>query len=319
MASGCSAWSGTGRAQRDAEARERMEQARSFMDQGRMASALAAFQLALQRDPRLVPAHVGVGDIYSDAGEYAIALRSYQRAVELDSTAYYPQFKVGQMHHFLDQIPQAIRGYLRALAIDPSGFDANHHLAAAYLQTGRAGDALPFARRAVELDHYSVEAWSQLAEALRVSGRYEEAVEAYGSAAELETIDPWIRMGMARSLIEIRRYEEAIELLAAIDEEVGGVEVLERWGFALFQLRDYRQALDRFDTAILRVEAAGGEDPELHRLLNGRGVCLMTLYIEGERANRSLHRQAIEAWRQSLRLRPNQPRIISLLSAYERG
>lgn len=317
MLPGCASWqSGGGRSE---EANQRLEQGLYFVEHGKLASALASFQLALQQDPTLVPAHVGVGDIYSDAGEFRLALRSYQRASELDPRAFYPQFKVGQMHHFMDQLPQAIRGYLRALSLDPMSFDANHYLATAYLQSGRAAEALPFARKAVDLDHYSQEAWGQLAESLRVTGQFTEAIDAYRMAAEQGPLRPELMMGMARSLIEIAEYERAINVLRLVDHQHGGAEVLERWGFALFQMRQFREALDMFNRGIERVEQAGGSDPILPRLLNGRGVCLMTLYIEGNRRDRLMHRNALDAWRQSLRLDPDQPRIINLLTAYERG
>lgn len=318
---GCTDWfaAGTERPQ-SGEAQMRLEEGSAFMEQGMMASALASFQLALQDDPKLVPAHVGIGDVYSDAGEYRLALRSYQQAVELKPDHFQAQFKVGQMYHFLEQVPEAIKAYLKALTLDPSSFDANHYLAAAYMQSGRTAEALPFARKATEIKRDSQEAWGHLAESLRVTGRYEEAVDAYRAALDLGELKPELMIGMARSLIEIKEYERAINVLGVLDHKIGGLEVLERWGFALFQMGRFREALERFDLAIERGKA--DENPPvamMTRAYNGRGVCLMSLYIQGGQRDRRIHADALEAWRQSLRLDGNQPRIQNLLAAYQRG
>ena len=44
----------------------------------------------------------------------------------------------------------------------------------------------------------------------------------------------------------------------------------------------------------------------------------MTRYILGGQKDSALHNQALEAWKKSVRLRPEQPKIVDLISRYQR-
>ena len=85
----------------------------------------------------------------------------------------------------------------------------------------------------------------------------------------------------------------------------------ERLGYAMFKQR-------RFDGALVNFKKAVALDPEDSAALNGIGVCLMTLYIQDGRENTVQRDKAIDAWRRSIQIRPSQPRIIDLLSRYDR-
>ncbi|MEE9212467.1 MAG: hypothetical protein V3U29_07425, partial [Phycisphaeraceae bacterium] len=53
-------------------------------------------------------------------------------------------------------------------------------------------------------------------------------------------------------------------------------------------------------------------------VLNGLGVGLMTLYLGSDGTDPSQWERAVAAWRRSITLRPQQPRIVELLSRYRR-
>ncbi len=59
-------------------------------------------------------------------------------------------------------------------------------------------------------------------------------------------------------------------------------------------------------------------EPNSTAALNGVGVCLMTHYLQGDRQDKALRDQAVDSWRKSIRLRPNQPRIVDLLARFSR-
>ena len=81
--------------------------------------------------------------------------------------------------------------------------------------------------------------------------------------------------------------------------------------YAHFKLLDFEQALTHYEHAVAL-------DPNQTAGLNGVGAALMTLYIQDGRERTDQRDRAIAAWRKSIQLEPDQPRIVDLLSRYSR-
>ncbi len=309
-----------------------LDQAHQFTSKGLTDSAIAAFSLALVENPKLTEAHVGLAKLYQQLGtqsvdeeqakfQYRKASRHYEEAAEDRPQDFDVHYNLGLMYQLLDEFHKAIRTYLHALTINPNSFDANHNLAAAYVQNRQISAALPFARRASELDERSHSAWAQLAEIYNRLGRHREAAEAYSRAAQLGDLDPMLKLGWVSTLIQTENYEAARQLLLDLNGRYEGATgqeereiaaiVTERLAFLQFREGRFSAALKLYNTAL-------DYDENHIAALNGRGACLMTAYIQGERIDRALRDQALEAWRKSLRLDSNQPRILNLLAKYQR-
>ena len=299
----------------------RVEDGKGYLERGLIDAALASFAMAVAEDPRQVPAHIGMGDIYRERGQYERARTAYEHAVNHEPENYHAQYHLALMYHYLGQVSRAVRGYLTALTLEPDSFEANRHLAAAYLQLGRTAEALPYARRATELDDRDQAAWAQYAEALRVLGRYEEAHEAYQEAAERGTLDPEIALGHTRAMIELGMFEDAHSMLQLLLEDQDTFATRERMAYLKFRSGRFRRALEHYDEAVEQIEqlpeAQRMAQPAYLRAINGRGVSLMAMYIQGGREDDRLRRQALQAWRRSLQLNPDQPRIRDLLARYQ--
>jgi len=288
-------------------------QGRAYLDQGLTDSALAAFGLALEVDPGLVDAHMGMASIYRGYGNYEVASRSYERAANLAPNSFEARYGHGWMEHLLGNIAQAVESYLRALSIQPNHFDANLHLGVAYLQLDNPKLALPYAKRATDLNSESLEAWVNLATAYSLSNESELAIDAYHQAIELDGLTEPIMLGLANAHISLGRFEQAaiaLETLTGQGESVSAV-VYQRLGYAKFKLRQFGEALESFRQAV-------SLDNDDSTSFNGVGVCLMAQYIESDRATKAQRDDALLAWRRSLQLRPGQPHIMNLLDRYER-
>jgi len=294
-------------------AKQQLAQADEFLRKGLLDSALAAFGLALEENPRIVDAHLGMGHVYRQHENYDLAGNHYEQAAHLDPTNYDAHYYLGLMRQLAGRIQQAITAYLQALAINPNALEANRDLASAYLQTQATYQALPYAQRATELNPEDQNAWYTLATTYSLLGQHQKAVDAYRQAAELGDLAEPVMLGLADAHLKLGNYQQAMNVLRTYMRVVKTPAPLahERLGYALFQLRQFDESLASYRNAL-------AINPDDVAALNGAGACLMTLYIQSEREKFNLRDQALTMWRRSLTVNPDQERIIDLLSRFGR-
>ncbi|MBX2851724.1 MAG: tetratricopeptide repeat protein [Phycisphaeraceae bacterium] len=289
-----------------------MARANQYREDGLEDSAFAMFGQALLENPRVVGAHIGIGDIYKDRGDYDKASVRFELAAAIEPTNYDAHYNLGVCKQVLGDLPYAIKAYRRAINLVPDSADANRDLASAYLQEGKPGLALSYAKRATELDNDSFGAWANLGFIYSRTERFSDAIDAFRSASELAGSDDDIQpvlVGLADAHIRLGNYTRATNTLNTIIATNPTSTAHERLGVCLFKQRMYEDALREFKKA---VELDGNDTAAL----NGLGVAYMTLYIEGGRDNTYQRDQAIKAWSKSLDLKPGQRSIIALVSRY---
>ncbi len=282
-----------------------------FADQGMLDSALAAFGMALEENPSLTEAHIGMGEIYEELGNHDIAVVAFERAVRSDPNNADALYGLGFNRQVLGLVEEAIAAYLRSLMINPDNFETNRDLASAYLQLDRPAEALAYAERAAELNPDSQPAWANLGFVYSRLGEYEGAVNAFREAAELGELDEPVLLGLGDAHIRLGNFERAENVLRQLVREHPSSTAHERLGVALFKQHLFDQALEQYGLSIVL-------NPEEVAALNGTGACLMTKYIQEGRADRSLRDAAIANWRRSLQINPGQPQIADLLARFSR-
>lgn len=288
-----------------------LEKGKQLAEQGLDDEAIEAFSLALQENPRLIEAHMGIGSIHLKQENYQQASSSYQRAVNIDPGSFDAHYYLGLARQLLGQVKSAIRSYQQAVAIKPTDFKANMNLASALLQNNQPREALPYAEKAIDLDPTVSAAYANVAAAYSLLGRYDEAVQAYRDAMELGTPEEPILLGLADAHLRLGNYERAVNVLRRLTQDSQSPTVMERFGYAQFKTMRYDAALETYRTGL----AAAPKDISL---LNGYGVCLMTHYLKTKGDVPEYKNQAISSWRQSLKIQPNQPRITDLINRYNR-
>lgn len=288
-----------------------LAEASVFLERGLTDSALAAFGLAIEENPKLVDAHMGMGHIYRERAQYDRASRAYLRATELHPTDFDAHYLLGLTYQLGGRLADAVTAYLRSLVIEPASFDANYHVASAYLQLGQPSVAAPYARRATDLNADHQAAWANLAAAYSLLGWYEKAIDAYREAAERGDLATPILVGFADARIHLGQYERAAVVLRQLVRRQPDALAHERLGYCHFKMR-------HFDQARASYEAALAHDARDTAALNGLGASLMTLYLQSGHKDRGQYDRAMSAWRQSVQLNLAQPRIIDLLARFQR-
>ena len=293
--------------------RQNVTSGENYLRQGMLDAALIAFEKALDENPRSTPAHIGIGDIYEVKGDYQAAANKYATAKAIDPGNYKAVYKLGLMYHFLQRVRDAINEYLAALAIDPNSFEANLNLATAYVQINEPTLGLPYARRAVKLKANSQTARSTLGSIYMGLKQYDKAIDEYRAAAEMGDLHPQIAMNLANALTKTGRPIRALNTLLVLAKTTGDQypAVYERLGYTYFKLNDHAKSLEYYDKALAL-------QPNDDAALNGKGVNLMTMYIRGGRKDLSLRDRAITCWQQSVRIKPDQKKIIDLIARYRK-
>ena len=293
-----------------ASARRHMIYAVDYLNRGLSDSAFASFGLALEENPKIATAHLGMGDIYRSWGNYRLASYAYERAVKVQPNNFDANYALGEMYYILGKLEKAMNTFLQAVAIQPKHFGANDNLAQVYLRLQRPGDAVPYAERAVEVDPDSQLAWAKLGLAYSRTDQHEKAVDAFRRAAELGPLNDDILLGLSISHIKLENYERAIVTLNQLISNSPSAIAHERLGYTQFKVSNFFEAEKNFKAALTF-------DPNDVSALNGVGVCNMTNYIQGQRTNPSLHEKAYVAWRKSIAIDPEQPHILDLMSRYQ--
>ena len=286
-----------------------MDNAKAFASIGDRERALAEFQRAIEINPELAEAHLGIGDLHADADDWDKAEPYYASAARIEPLNYDAQYKHGLALHLLNRIADAISAYLRAININPESYEANLHVATAYAQVDEAERAIPFAVRAVDLRPQAADARRNLASLYRAIDDHESAVTELQQAAELMELTPALLLDLADSLSHLSRYAEmaaALDQLVATQPSPGAYE---RLGFANFRMKRYDEALAHFESSLKL-------DEGYYPALNGVGVCLLNKYILSDRHDNVSLDSAVRVLRQSLRVKRNQPRVVDLLSRY---
>lgn len=277
--------------------------------EGFTAQALAAFNQAIEDNPRLTEAHLGIGDIFREREVYDQADLAYRRAVVSDPNNFDARYYLGLTNHLQGKLDRAISSYKRALKIEPNSYLANRDMGSAILQSGRPEDSIAFAKRAVAINPESQPGWANLAAAYSLTGRYEEAVEAYRQTLELGDAATPILLGLADAHIKLGNFQRAENVLRAIEREGGDSIARERMGLVMFKQRKYDSAEKAYRQALQ-------DSPSDTAALNGLGVSLMAIYLRDGENDETIRVEALTLWRQSLQLRPDQGALIDLISRY---
>jgi len=287
-------------------------EARAAREAGDLDKAMQLFRQALELDQANADAALGVGDIHETTGDYEQAAQAYETARDADPTNYTANYKLGLMYHLLNRLREAVRTYLAALTINPSSIEANLNLATAYLQLNQPQLALPYARHAVELDPDNQSARVNLGAIYAALGRHENALQQYRAASEIsDEFSSHIALNLAGAELKVGSPAKAARLLNTLAEQDPTSKHYERLGYALFKQGAFKKSLTAYEKSLQL-------NPANTAALNGRGVILMTQYIQTGRNNTEIRNNAIESWQKSVRLNRDQPKILDLISRYAR-
>jgi tetratricopeptide (TPR) repeat protein len=289
------------------EQQEKLTDAAEETKSGNYDTALAMFQEILAENPTITTAYLGIGEIFMIKQDYGKAEPAYSRAAKLEPRNFDAQYGHGLALQMLNRFIEAVRAYQRALTINPQNLKANLSLATTYLQMNEARSAVVFAERAVEIDPASGPARVNLGAAYEKLGRNADAIEQYFTAMELVEDTPPLMMNLINALAAERRYQEAVNTAENLVKMQPSANAYERLGWCHFRLGDYSRSMAAYREAVKL-------DEQHWQGWNGVGVNAINTWLLSKKRDSASANEAREAFRRSLRLNGDQPKLILLMS-----
>ena len=228
-------------------------------------AALIAFQSAVQCDPKLVGAHLAMGEAYNEKGNDGEALSAYTRALDLDSRNA-PALRGASQIYLRNQMNDKAVATLEVLVnVEKADPQARVDLAAAYAATGDRDAAEVTFQEALRLKPGFASALMGLGNLYVKKGQEHDAIALLEKAVALapKAFEPRFLLGSTYN--RLGQFDKALaELQASI--RLGGEEAevyyhLARAYGGLERQEDRRQALARF----AELTRKSKEDVESHR------------------------------------------------------
>ena len=243
--------------------------------QGRFGEALGEFQKAAATgtDIGLDRIYAKAGIVYSNQLDVDNATRSFARALQINPNLVVARLGLAGLYARQSRYDDALKEYSTILSLEPNRPDVYANLAQIYLRTSTFDRAIEAGRKALELDPRQRQAEYTLAQALirvgLVDQGHTELTKFQHMEAEAEAEEHHVREALslnqeALSAVQKHQYDKAITLLRrAIEHDSGMGLSYVRLGFVLMKKGDHEQAITNLRKAL----ELNFDLPQIHRYL----------------------------------------------------
>lgn len=114
--------------------------------------ALESYQRAVEINPNLSDAYVGLAATYWVSGKIDDAIKYFKKAIEINPKDVAAYFNLGILYENIEQIDEAIALYEKTIEIDPNFTDVYVTLGDLYSEKGEKDKAIKTYERVIELD-----------------------------------------------------------------------------------------------------------------------------------------------------------------------
>jgi Tfp pilus assembly protein PilF len=195
---------------------------------GQLDRAKAAFDDALELDPKHVKSLVNVGRVLLESDRPAEAEGYLAKAFELDPASVDVYRVMGRTQALLGNADDALEAYRTALAIDPEDTWSMNNMGLVLIQQGRFDEALRPLARAAQLGEGVAVFENNLGIALERTGHYGAAAEAYRAALAADSSYGKAAASLAR--VDGRDDEPGVEPVTVAELGDSFAQEVTQWG-----------------------------------------------------------------------------------------
>ena len=272
--------------------------------------AIERLKQAVESDKRFSSAYSMLGETYRETRDYENSVAYYRKAVELEPWSFQNHFNVGRVYQDMGELKLAAKAYGRACELEPDHLQAHMTAARCYFQIKDYGQALRYASRAAQIDPNVGEAQAFLGEIYASQKDYDRAAASYKQALARNANNAELMMSLAAVYLKAGRYTEARDLLTLLTQmQPGNAAAYRSLGHCCLKLDDVDHAIESYRRAVF----LDGRDWEARK---GLGVAYMVNSLRTGQGQ--LRLKAVEQWRLSLNIEPDQPHRETLLELIRR-
>lgn len=264
---------------------------------------------ATRQNPNLRMARSMLGDLYRARGDYRQAIPNYERLAELDPYTPDNHYRLGLMYQLVNRLKESAASYLRALELDPRDWQSNMNLGLVYLALNQIDDAVTYLERASVLMPDKALIWSNLGVALDARGSVVLAEAAYKKSLELDGSQDATLLNLGSNLVAQGKGQDALSVMERAIQKINTAPAIKRYADALALNQKYDAALVEYDRALKL-------DPSYWPAVTEKGFLMINLYRRGMELDEQQKTAAINLWKRSLALNPNQPRVQQALKQW---
>ena len=266
-------------------------------------AALDLFLEASRRDERLILVNAALAEIYLEQDQASTAESFLRKLINLDPRTVRNYVLLGDALMVLERVNDALETYLRGVEIQATNGPANFGAGRALLALDRPGEARDYLKVAVDEMPGDGAAWLNYGRALSASSSPAEAEAAFRRALETTPeVTADVLQGLGVTLLQQNRPGEAISYLQRAAERSDQPADYKLLGDGHMLAGNYGMAADAYDLALDR-------NAEFIAALNAKGSARYRQYVAGGRLNSDYLNEAVDLWRQSLAVDPDQPRV----------
>jgi tetratricopeptide (TPR) repeat protein len=276
---------------------------------GNRDKAVENLAAATRVNPDLIMARLMLGDLYRENGDYSNAAKQYEALVKLDPYTWQNFYKLGVSYQFLQRLHDAADSYNKALKLNPDDPNSTMNFGLIQLYLGNPDDAVKFCERATLLDPKSASAYSNLGVALDARGEYARAEAAYRHSLDLDPDNATTLLNLGTNLIAQNKGSEAAEILERVIKMSDSPLHRKRYGDALAKAGRYDDAVKEYDSALKL-------NPKYYPAMNEIGWSKIAEYKNNLELDDTQRDAAIDMWKKSLAINPDQPKITAATQEY---
>jgi len=269
------------------------------------AEAVEKLKQAVKIDKNFSYAYSVLGGVYEKMDDYENSAVAYEKAVEIAPNSFKDFFSLGRVYKAMKELAKAVDAYVRACEIDPNHLHAHINAAKCYIDLEDFDGATIFTRRAEKIDPHVSEVQMLLADIYNWQEDYENAIDSYKRALEIDSNNPDVMTPLAIAYIRIGLHEPAKELLTlVVQAQPLNSKAYQHLGYCHLQLNNLNEAIQAYTAAV-------DIDDKDWEALRALGVAYMLNAVVDDDEDSKF--QAIENWRASLEIEPDQPNSEILL------
>ena len=305
--------------------------------------AVEKLNSAVQLNKRFSLAYSLLGEIYQEIRDYEKSTAYYEKATELNPWSFKDYFNLGRIYQVMKKFTQAVKAYAKACELKPDHLNAHINAAKSYYELKDYNSALIYGERAEQIDPDVSEVQKVLGDIYESQKDHDHAIASYKRALETDSNNPEIMTSLAVAYLRTNRNSSAKELLTSVIQiQPDNNTAYQYLGFCYLgfyyqagEAYKREQEQDNSNPAIIaslveeRNETLGksiesykkaieinDKDWQAHK---GLGVAYA---IKGtNNKDKTLRAKAIQQWRLSLDIKPDQPnreRLLKLVRTYSK-